>query len=459
MPETTETVNETTVEAPAKTTKKAAKKAPAKKKTKKKAAPNVAAMVRAAVKKNMGIEAEAENLKGVDVVSSGSLLVDNLIGGTLAADGKSSICPGYPRRYMVEVYGPESSGKTTLALEAMASAQREGGVAVYLDFEHCLQHGYAKKVGVSFSKDKLVIYRPTTLEAGVKIIWICVQLGVDLIVVDSVSAMIPAESKDKKVDANERLGAQARQMSRFLPHIQQWLSKATSNKRGGTALIWINQERATISAQAKGTEKNTSGGRALKFYAAARLRTCSVGQEVVERKDPVTRKKRRFPYGNKTLVKVIKNKLDGRQGQDALIFIRYGHGIDEAFSVITTATAHNIIKRNGAMYVYGSAKLKGREAMRAYLEENPTIFKKVREQVAEAIRADDLALAAEDPSQEDLITEGVEDLNEMMGGDTVLDEEPANFDPSNFNPEDVSEDDMGEVDFEEDEDESDESED
>ena len=424
-----------------------AKKAPVKKAAVTKKAgskKDVAGLIRANIKKNMGADPVSKNLSGLDVVPSGSLLVDTLIGGTLATDGKTLVCPGYPRRYMVELYGPESSGKTTMSLEAVASAQQEGGVAVFLDFEHALQHGYAQNLGVNFDQSNLLIYQPNTLEDGVKDIYISIMAGADLIVVDSVSAMIPASSLGKKVDQAETIGAQARQMSRFLPLIQKWLHDAPGR---GTSLIWVNQERSAIDGQqAKGANKNTSGGKALKFYCAVRLRTTSKGHEYVKRKDPATRKSRSFPYGNKTNVRVIKNKLDGKQGHETEIFIRYGQGIDELFSIIDTASAHGIVKRNGAVYTYGPHKIKGREGMRTFFREHPSIFTEVKGLVGEAIRSEDLAALGEDPSQEDLIEEGLDGLNVIMGdaGDTVLDDVPSDFDEDAFEASDIEEEDSGE---------------
>src|SRR5690606_18559541 len=155
----------------------------------------------------------------MDIVSSGSLALDDLIGGNLSPDGTGPICAGYPRRYITEIYGAEASGKTTLALEAIARVQKEGGIAMFLDFEHALHHGYAQKLGVSFDKEKLLLYTPSSMEQGLDMLKLGAKVGVDLIVVDSVAAMVPLAEAAKNFSDAAQVGIRARKLADALPKI------------------------------------------------------------------------------------------------------------------------------------------------------------------------------------------------------------------------------------------------
>lgn len=325
-------------------------------------------------------------------VPSGSFVIDDLIG----AD-----CPGYPRRRITEVYGQESSGKTTAALHAIAEVQKAGGVAMFLDFEHALNHPYAQKVGVKFN-NQLLYYQPSTLEEGLKIIYIGVKAGVDLIVVDSVASMVPQAELEKKLDAVAAIGATARVLSQNLPKVCIWLTSQNESNPLGTALVLINQTRALINA--RGGDENTSGGKALKFYAYLRLRFSRIRSDFVKKKDKFSGKERSYPFGNHTSVKVIKSKLDAKQGHSADIFIRFGYGIDDYYSAIETGTNHKIISKNGPMLGYGNEKFKGKDALRKYLIDNPKVFAEVKKKVVDAIRAADAIPEAELEEGDELIS-------------------------------------------------------
>jgi recombination protein RecA len=365
-------------------------------------------------------------------VASGSIILDNLIGGSKTQDGKGQVCPGYPRRKITEIYGPESSGKTTVALAAAAKVQRDGGSVMFIDFEHSLHHGYAKQIGVRFD-DTFILLTPNTMEDGFKDLYVGIATGVDLIIVDSVAAMVPKDELEKKIDDVAKIGAVAKKMSETLPKFVHWLamhpqegsgeSKKPKKDAPGTALILLNQERATISSGGGhgAPEPNTAGGKALKYYAYVRLRLAKYSTESVERKDPMSGKKRKFPYGSITSVKVVKAKADAKQGFSANIFIRYGYGLDDAYSVIESGVATGVLKREGAYYSYNNERFPGRDKFRSMLLTNPNVFAEVKAKVAEAIIS--LAPAAipdEDVSDEDEI---LADLSEAFGDDDPSDKE------------------------------------
>ena len=350
-------------------------------------------------------------------VPSGSTLINLLIGGSPATDGIGCVCPGYPRRRITEIYGPESSGKTTAALAAIADCQRNGGLAMFLDFEHALHHGYARTIGVDFSPDKLLYFQPDTMEEGLKMLVIGVMTGVDLIVVDSVAAMVPKNELEKKIDDNAKLGALAKAMSEILPKLVIWMAKVTEeNKvRGGAAVIFLNQIRAAINTGGYGgggDTENTSGGKALKFYSYLRLRLSRIRSDIIEKNDPFTGKKKRIPVGNLVQVKVVKNKADAKQGHGGEVYLRYGFGLDDYMSLIEAGATRGIIRKSGAKLDYEGQSFTGKEKFRAYLVGNPTAAESIKQKIYESI-LDSVpkAIAIED---EDSI---ISDVNAAFGSD------------------------------------------
>lgn len=346
-----------------------------------------AEFARKAVFKMTELKVIPEDLRPLACVPSGSISIDDLIGGTLAADGSGPKCPGYPRRKLTEIYGAESSGKTTAALGAIAEVQRQGGIAAFLDFEHALDIQYAKRIGVSFDEDKLVRLEPTTMEEGWKAIYALIVAGVDLIVVDSVAAMVPAaELNDKKPGEAPKIGAVAASMSQNLPKMCTWLTseKFKENNPLGTAVVFLNQVRAAIGGN--GTNENTAGGNAVKFYASLRIKFTKIRSEAKKSKDPLSGKEKFYAFGNHTQVKLIKSKIDGKQGHASDIFIRYNHGIDNHFSLIEAAATQKIIKKSGAFYEYQGQKYQGRDKLKQLLVEKPALFNELRLQVLKAIR-------------------------------------------------------------------------
>ena len=355
-------------------------------------------------------------------IDSGSLVINTLVGGSPTKDGKGQVCPGYPRRKITEIYGPESSGKTTIALCAAADVQRKGGQVLFLDFEHSLHHGYAQTIGVKFDGITFQHFSPDTMEEGLKHIGLAIALGFDLIIVDSVAAMIPAKELVKDIQDDSKVGAVAKKLAETLPKIVNWLAthpktgsgetKKTDPTKPGCALILLNQERAVINTGGShGPDTNTAGGKALKFYCAVRLRFQKWKTEVIEKTDPLSGKKKKFPYGTITGVTVVKAKMDSRQGQSASIFIRYGFGLDNVYSVIETGVATGVLKKDGAYFSFGENRFQGRDKMRAFFMENPKAFDEAKKLVSAAVvSAGGTAISEEELSDGDAVLESIADL-------------------------------------------------
>lgn len=379
------------------------------------------AAARSAILKSTNKKPVAEDYAPKQAVRSGSSCIDDLIGGTLALDGTGPKCLGYPRRQITEIYGLESSGKTTAALQAIAEVQKQGGFAMFLDFEHALDDGYAKKIGVSFAEDKFLRYQPETIEEGWKMVFVGIKAGADLIVIDSVAAMVPAaELHNKKPGDAPKIGAVAASMAATLPKIGTWLHAPSPNPKG-TALIMLNQVRAVIGGQ--GSSENTSGGHALKFFSYVRIKFTRIKSEVLKKKDRVTGREVSMPYGNHTRVKLVKCKVDGKQGFTTDIFIRFNYGIDDYFSMIESAVYHKIVRKDGASYGFEGQKFVGRDKFRAYLLSNPALFEQLRTKVLHAVRSD-VDVTDEDLEDDDAM---LLSLNEELGtkdDDASSDSEP-----------------------------------
>jgi recombination protein RecA len=288
----------------------------------------------------MGDEGAIPN---IDVISTGSLNLDIALG-----------IGGLPRGRVVEIYGPESSGKTTLTLHVIAEMQKAGGVAAFVDAEHALDPIYAEKLGVDI--DELLVSQPDTGEQALEITDMLVRSGaVDIVVIDSVAALTPkAEIEGDMGDSH--MGLQARLMS-------QALRKLTGNiKRSNTLVIFINQIRMKIGVMF-GSPETTTGGNALKFYASVRLDIRRIGS--IKRGDEVV--------GNETKVKVVKNKVSPPFKQ-ANFEILYGEGISREGELIDLGVEHGFVEKAGAWYSYNGDKIgQGKEKVRLFLKENPDI--------------------------------------------------------------------------------------
>jgi recombination protein RecA len=292
----------------------------------------------------------------VELLSSGALSLDLALGG------------GYPKGRIIEIYGPESSGKTTLSLHAIAEIQRQGGTAAFVDAEHALDPAYARRVGVD--TDNLLVAQPDNGEQALEIVETLVRSNaVDLVVVDSVAALVPQAEIDGDM-GDAHMGLQARLMSQALRKLTGIISKSK------TTVIFINQIRMKIGVMF-GNPETTTGGNALKFYASVRIdirRTgqIKVGEEIV---------------GNRTKVKIVKNKI-APPFRVAEFDIMYNEGISMTGDVLDLAVQHGIVGKSGAWFDYSDAKIgQGREATKLYLKENPKVLteidKKVRAKVAE----------------------------------------------------------------------------
>ena len=266
------------------------------------------------------------------------------------------------------------------------------------------------------------MFQPDTLEEGLKMIAIGIAYGVDLIGVDSVAAMVPKAELEKSFDEEARVGILAKAMSQALPKMVIWLQKhpmiegKTDPKHPGTALVLLNQERALINTGGggHGGDVNTAGGKALKFYAYMRLMMNRIKSEFIERRDKLTGKPKRFAYGNVTNVKVVKSKVDAKQGHSASVFIRYGFGIDDYYSIVETGVANKIIKKDGTYYAFGGERFQGKDKFRQYLIANPKVYDDLRAKILVAIM--DSAVTAVDDDQldpEDELVELAGDLDDL----------------------------------------------
>jgi recombination protein RecA len=346
---------------------------------------------------------------------TGAISIDNLIGGTPLADGSGLVCPGYPRGRITEIYGAESSGKTTLALGGVVQAQKLGQAAMYLDFENAVHHGYARSIGVDFDESLLQIFAPTTFEEGLKMLYVAIRQGFGIVVIDSVAAMVPQGELNKELDAAAAVGALARGMSTNLPKMTQWL------KTSKTAVIFINQVRSLIQKTNYGPgDDNTAGGKAVKFYASLRLKLTRIKSEFVERLDPLTLKKKRIPYGNVTQVKAVKNRMDAKQGHTGEIFIRYGYGVDEYLSLIEGAIPRKIIVKKGSAYEFAGESFKGRDRLRTYLINNPLAFEDVKKKVTASLLSEAPHVIEGEVEDEDIMS----DLRKEIGDDDLMDQDP-----------------------------------
>lgn len=297
-----------------------------------------------------------ESAQGIEAIPSGSILLDEALG-----------IGGYPRGRIVEIYGPESSGKTTLALHAIAEAQKKGGIAAFIDAEHALDPVYARNLGVDI--DELWVSQPDNGEQALDIAESLIRSGaVDIIVIDSVAALTPqAEIEGEMGDAH--VGLQARLMSQALRKLAGTLSKSK------TILLFINQIRMKIGVMF-GNPETTTGGNALKFYASVRLEVRKI--ETIERGDEEA-------VGNKVRVKVVKNKV-APPFRRAELEIMFGKGISWSASLLDAAVKYGIIDKKGAWYTWGEEKIgQGRENAKIFIEQNADSAAEIERIVREKI--------------------------------------------------------------------------
>src|SRR6202522_2083755 len=306
----------------------------------------------------------ANNVVPVSVISSGCLSIDSALG-----------VGGFPRGRMVEVFGPESSGKTTLALQVIAQAQKTGGSAAFIDAEHALDPGYARKLGVDVVN--LLVSQPDTGEQALEITAALIQSGaIDIAVIDSVAALVPKAELDGEMGDNH-MGLHARLMSQALRKLTGMVA------RTNTCMVFINQIREKIGVMF-GSPETTTGGRALKFYSSVRIdirRIAAIkdGEAVV---------------GNRTKVKVVKNKL-ASPFREAEFDIVYGEGISREGEMIDLGVQHNVIEKSGSGFSSKTERIgPGREHARMYLKEHPEMAQKLDDELRSALGLTPKALVA-----------------------------------------------------------------
>ncbi len=312
------------------------------------------------------------------------MIVESIPTGAMSLDLALGI-GGLPRGRVIEIFGPESSGKSTLALHVVAEAQRNGGACAYIDAEHAMDPTYAKAIGVDI--DELLISQPDTGEQALEITDMLIRSGgLDVIVIDSVAALTPrAEIEGEMGDAH--VGLQARLMSQALRKLTASLSKS------GTVAIFINQLREKVGV-IYGSAEVTPGGRALKFYSSVRLDIRRI-ESIKDGPDAV---------GNRTRVKVVKNKI-APPFKQAEFDIMYGTGISREGSLLDVAVDLGIVRKAGAWFTYESEQLgQGRENVKQYLRDTPElmveIYERIKEQIAPACEADEIELDDEVEAEE-----------------------------------------------------------
>ena len=298
-----------------------------------------------------------QQVEDVDVIPTGSLALNAALG-----------VGGYPKGRIIEIFGPESSGKTTLAIHAIAQAQKNGGIAAFIDAEHAFDRFYAAKLGVNV--DELLIAQPDNGEQALEIADQLIRSSaIDIIVIDSVAALTPKAEIEGDMGDN-KVGLQARLMSQALRKLTATISKTN------TTCIFINQLREKIGIMF-GNPETTTGGNALKFYASVRLDI----RRVTTLKDGDT------PIGNQVRVKVVKNKV-APPFRKAEFEITFGEGISHAGEVVDLGVELGIIKKSGSWFSYGESRLgQGRDAVKKLIKDNPELSAEIEEQIAAALKS------------------------------------------------------------------------
>ncbi|GAB1858591.1 recombinase RecA [Flavobacteriaceae bacterium MHTCC 0001] len=296
-------------------------------------------------------------VEDVDAISSGSLGLDIALG-----------VGGYPRGRVIEIYGPESSGKTTLTLHAIAEAQKTGGIAAFIDAEHAFDRFYAEKLGVDI--DNLIISQPDNGEQALEIADNLIRSGaIDIVVIDSVAALTPKSEIEGEM-GDSKMGLHARLMSQALRKLTASISKTNCT------VIFINQLREKIGVMF-GNPETTTGGNALKFYASVRL-DIRRSTQIKDSSGEV--------LGNKTRVKIVKNKV-APPFKMCEFDIMYGEGVSKVGEILDIAVDHDVIKKSGSWFSYGETKLgQGRDAVKAIIKDNPELFEELEEKIKDALK-------------------------------------------------------------------------
>ena len=320
-----------------------------------------------------------KNIMNVEVIPSGSLGLDVALG-----------INGFPKGRVIEIYGPESSGKTTLAIHAMAESQKQGGIAAFIDAEHAFDRSYAASLGVD--TENLLISQPDNGEQALEIAENLIRSGaIDIIVIDSVAALVPRSEIEGEM-GDSKVGLQARLMSQAMRKLTGTIG------RTNCCCIFINQLREKIGVMF-GNPETTTGGNALKFYASVRLDIRKSGSGLKDKDGNVV--------GNQVKVKVVKNKL-APPFRTAVFDIMFGQGISKSGEIVDLGVDHEIIQKSGAWYSYSGAKIaQGRESAKQFLEDNPEMAREIELKIKDKLLSNPEALkprafAAEDDGVGDI---------------------------------------------------------
>ena len=304
-------------------------------------------------------------IEPIEVIPTGSLTLDLALG-----------VGGLPKGRVIEIYGPESSGKTTLAIHAIAEAQKKGGIAAFIDAEHAFDRFYAQKLGVDV--ENLLISQPDNGEQALEIADNLIRSGaIDILVIDSVAALVPKSEIEGEM-GDSKMGLHARLMSQALRKLTGTISKT------GCCCIFINQLRDKIGVMF-GNPETTTGGNALKFYASVRLDVRRISQ--IKDSDEVS--------GNRVKVKIVKNKV-APPFRLAEFDIMFGEGISKAGEIIDLGVEHNVIKKAGSWFSYGDSRLgQGRDAVKQLILDNPELMEELEGKIKEVVSGDNLPIEAE----------------------------------------------------------------
>jgi len=347
-------------------------------------------------------------------IPTGSLAMDWLIGGQPNTFGVPP-CPGIPRGKIIQLWGHEAAGKTTFALTVAASTCAGGGSVLYLDWEHAVDVGYASILGVPVTDpDKFMLSQPNTMEDGLRIMWVAVSSGVDLVVVDSVGAAVPeaeAQKSTKEVADTGQVGRVARVWSSYLRKLQARIT------RTGTAVIGISQVRSKISTGGKsyGPQETIQGGNAWKFWASVRISLRKVQKKTAKVYSTFRHKVDEVVIGNRVKAKLVKCKVSPNQGHEIEFVIRQGYGIDDVATAMEIATAHGIIKKSSSWLTWNRPnedplKFQGEEKMRKEILER-NLMAELYGQVRPFLSQE----APEGEEEEEFVDPVVDELDALLG--------------------------------------------
>jgi len=344
-----------------------------------------AAAIKASLKKDDWlVNLDSKSLtESVPHLPSGSMVIDYLIGGKPNSIGVSP-CPGIPRGRIMNLYGHESSGKTTLALTIAAQTIRDGGTVCYIDWENEIVPGYAKTLGVPVEdQSKFMLAQPETLEEGLAILWTMASSGVTLIVLDSVGAGVPKayfEKSIKETGDQGRVGANAAAWSQFLPKLRNRTQKTNST------IIGISQIRDSINTMGYGDTFTVQGGKAWKFYSALRMKLQKIKTEKTTDYSAISNKTEDSVFGIIVKAKLDKCKVAPSQGNEEKFYIRFGEGIDDIRSILEIAISYNLIKKAGSWLEWSrpdgeQVRLQGTEKLRTLLAKDPSLVRMLHDQI------------------------------------------------------------------------------